>query len=306
MNYQNILDEIYSELSKTKREGNLANYIPELAKINPNKYGIFLCSIDGSEFCIGDSLERFSIQSISKVFTLTMAFALEGENLWDRMDVEPSGNPFNSLIQLEYEKGIPRNPFINAGALVVCDILISKLKNPKKEYLEFLNMLVGSSKEEISYNTKVAESEKKMGFRNAALINLMKSFKNINNEVDLVLDFYYHTCSVEMSCKELAQSFLLFTNHGEHTVSKNQIITASQSKRISAIMLTCGFYDEAGEFSFRVGLPGKSGVGGGIVAHYPGEYSVACWSPILNKAGNSALGMHSLEMLTTKTGLSIF
>lgn len=303
-NYQEIIDSIYSELKTQKIDGKVADYIPELGKINPDKFGVHLCMLDGGNASIGDSNERFSIQSITKVFSLTMAFSLVGEDLWKRVGLEPSGSAFNSLVQLEYEHGIPRNPLINAGALVVADVLISLLKNPKEEYLTFVRKLCGA--EIIDYNPSVAESEKRSGYRNQALINLMKSFGNIHNDIDTVLDFYYYQCSIEMTCKELAESFLVFVNHGVICETNEQLITRSQSKRISAIMLTCGFYDEAGEFAFRVGLPGKSGVGGGIVAIHPGRYSVAVWSPRLNKAGNSILGMKVLEEFTTKTGLSIF
>lgn len=304
MEYQSILNEIYSKISRGEDGGEVASYIPELACINPSKFGVHLSTIKGEEAENGDSEEGFSIQSITKVFSLSMAYSLVGEELWKRVDVEPSGNPFNSLVQLEYEKGIPRNPLINAGALVISDILISRLKNPKEEYLEYIRKLCGAKK--VEYNQAVAQSEFKTGFRNRALVNLMKSFGNIKNDVEEVLDFYFHQCSVEMSCKELANAFLLFANHGSLCSTGEQLITRSQSKRVSAIMLTCGFYDEAGEFTFRVGLPGKSGVGGGIVAIYPGDYSVAVWSPRLNEAGNSILGMKMLEELTTATGLSIF
>ena len=303
-NYQKIIDSIYSELKTQKIDGKVADYIPELGKINPDKFGVHLCMLDGGSASVGDSNERFSIQSITKVFSLTMAISLVGEDLWKRVDLEPSGSAFNSLVQLEYEHGIPRNPLINAGALVVSDLLISLLKNPKEDYLAFVRKLCGA--EVVDYNIAVAESEKRSGYRNQALINLMKSFGNIHNDIDTVLDFYYYQCSIEMTCKELAESFLVFVNHGVICETNEQLITRSQSKRISAIMLTCGFYDEAGEFAFRVGLPGKSGVGGGIVAVHPGRYSVAVWSPRLNNAGNSILGMKVLEEFTTKTGLSIF
>lgn len=304
MNYQKILEEIYANIEPSKTGGTVAGYIPELARIDPEKYGIHLCTLNGADYSVGDSAEKFSIQSITKVFSLTMAFSMIGEALWKRVDVEPSGDPFNSLVQLEYEQGIPRNPLINAGALVVADVLISLLKNHKEDYLEYLRSLCGTKN--IDYNLEVAESEKSNGFRNSALVNLMKSFGNIENDVEEVLDFYFHQCSVEMTCTELANAFLVFANHGSLCSNNARIISKSRSKRISAIMLTCGFYDEAGEFTFRVGLPGKSGVGGGIVAIYPGHYSVAVWSPKLNNAGNSILGMKTLEQLTTKTGLSIF
>ncbi|WP_018128061.1 glutaminase [Balneola vulgaris] len=304
MDYSAVIKEIVSELEGKKFGGKTATYIPELATVDENKFGIHLCTLQNEHCSFGDSDEKFSIQSIAKVFGLTMAYPILGEKLWKRVGVEPSGNPFNSLVQLEYEQGVPRNPLINAGALVISDVLISVLKNPKSEFLEFVKRLSGNSS--INYNEKVAESEKETGYRNVALASLMKSFGNLDNLVEDVLDFYCYMCSIEMSCQELAQTFLLYANHGKEVQSGEMILTASQSKRLSAIMLTCGFYDQAGEFSFKVGLPGKSGVGGGIAAVFPGHYSITVWSPKLNKAGNSVLGMEVLERLTTKTGVSIF
>ncbi len=304
MNYQKIINGIFKEVSECKDNGIVASYIPALKKVNPNKFGVSLCTIKNDCFGVGDFEEKFSIQSISKVFTLTLALKLIGVKLWKRVDVEPSGDPFNSLVQLEFEKGIPRNPLINSGALVVCDVLISELKNPKKELLQFVQKLANNKN--INYNLEVMQSETEHGFKNAAHVNLMKSFNNIENDVDEVLDLYYHMCSLEMTCSELATSFLIFSNGGKLSYTNEQIITRSASKRINATILTCGFYDESGEFAFRVGLPGKSGVGGGIVAIYPNEYAITVWSPKLNKNGNSLKGMTVLEKFTTKTASSIF
>jgi len=304
MDYKNILQDVYTELSQTKDRGQLATYIPELANVNPDKFGIHICTLEGEHYGLGNHQEKFSCQSIIKVLSLCLAFKTEGVKIWKRVGVEPSGTPFNSLVQLEHEQGIPRNPFINAGAIVICDILLSQLDEPKVEFIEFVRHL--ALKSDIDYNSKIAASEKAHGFRNAALINLMKSFGNIENPIETVLDFYYDICSIEMSCEELAQTFLVFANNGCIPSSNERIITTSKSKRINAIMQCCGFYDEAGEFSFKVGLPGKSGVGGGIVALHPGKYTVAVWSPRLNKKGNSYKGILALEMLTTKSELSIF
>jgi len=304
IDYRSILEEIFQEIRQLPDNGRVAGYIPELASIDQAKFGVHLATIDGRHYGVGDHEEKFSIQSICKVLALTLAFQQKKEELWQRVGVEPSGNPFNSLWQLEYEQGKPRNPLINSGAIVICDILCTLYKDPKTELLKFIQHL--SNNTSISFNPKVAFSEKNLGFRNAALINMMKASGNIHNDIEKVLDLYYHQCSIEMSCTELASTFLLFTNHGKHISSGEQIITSSMAKRINAIMQTCGFYDEAGEFSFKVGLPGKSGIGGGIVAIYPGKYAVAVWSPRLNKKGNSVKGMELLERLTTKTGLSIF
>jgi glutaminase len=304
MDFALILKEISTELRKLAPTGRVASYIPQLSNVDASKFGVNLQTIDGESYAIGDSKEKFSIQSISKVLSLAFILPAVGDKIWERIGVEPSGDPFNSIVQLEYESGIPRNPFINAGALVVADLILSHFDQPKKAYLEFMNQLVG--KTTINYNLDVANSEKKHGFLNAALANMMKSYGNINNDIDEVLDFYFHQCAIEMSCEELATAFLPFANHGKQLHLSNPILSKSQIKRMNALMLSCGFYDESGEFAYEVGLPGKSGVGGGIVAVYPNHFSVAVWSPRLNKKGNSELGMVFLERLTTITGMSIF
>lgn len=303
MNYHAILREIREEIWPYHQEGEVATYIPELAKVDPNQFGICLQLPGGDHYAIGDSQVPFSIQSISKVFSVALAFALEGDDLWERVDVEPAGTPFNSLVQLEYEKGIPRNPFINAGAIVVADVLLSKLSDPYQTMLTFVRELAGT--DDIHYDQEVIDSELETGYRNAALAYLLKSFGNLHNHVPDVLHLYVSFCSLAMSCHQLARAFLFFAHRRDLRCNVPNL-TTSQIKRLNALMQTCGFYDEAGEFSFKVGLPGKSGVGGGIVAVYPGQYAVAVWSPRLNPHGNSVLGMRALELLTSKSGLSIF
>lgn len=304
MEYNRLIFDIYNEVRNSPNDGEIAAYIPELANVDSSQFGISLIDFNNGIHNAGDAQIKFSIQSISKLFSLSMAMSITKDKLWKRVGVEPSGNPYNSMVQLEYEQGIPRNPFINAGALVVADILVSELGNPKDELLQFVRTL--SNSESVTINEKVALSEKETGYNNAALINMMKAHYNIVNDIDKVLDFYFYQCSIEMSCQELAQSMLCYTyNNPEFRVGQ-YVLTKSQIKRINALMLSCGFYDESGEFAFKVGLPGKSGVGGGIVAIYPEEYSVAVWSPKLNKKGNSVWGMNALELLTTKLGTSIF
>lgn len=304
IDYQEIFREIVSGFTDADDRGDVAAYIPELGKIDPRKLGIHLTTVEQVHYSFGDSDEKFSIQSIAKVLSLTLALKILGKDIWTRVGVEPSGSAFNSLVQLEYEKGIPRNPFINAGAIVVCDILVSCLTDPKVELLEFIRETSGIPT--IDYCSTVAESEKRMGFRNIALVNFMKDFGNIHNDADLVLDLYFHLCSIEMSCKELVQAFLFLAADGINPVTKTTVINSQRSKRINSLMQMCGFYDEAGEFAFRVGLPGKSGVGGGIVAVHPGKFCIAVWSPKLNENGNSHKGMKVLEEVTTKTKFSIF
>tara|TARA_R110000868_G_scaffold56488_3_gene174769 strand:+ start:11789 stop:12703 length:915 start_codon:yes stop_codon:yes gene_type:complete len=301
--FQEVLQDIYENIISVSDKGSVPSYIPELADINKADFGIHLRTLDGNEYGAGDFNKKFSVQSISKVLTLSFALSIVGEKILERVDVEPSGNSFNQLSLLEFENGIPRNPLINSGAMVIADILISNLKNPKDDFLEYIRDLVDDPS--IHYNLKVAQSEKLTGFKNFAAANLLKSFKNLENDVDTVLDFYFHQCSLEMNCAQLTKAFYLFANKGKCYLNK-QRLTNSQAKRINAIMLTCGFYDEAGEFAFKVGLPGKSGVGGGIVALLPNNFVITTWSPGLNEKGNSKLGMYALEQFTTKSRLSIF
>lgn len=303
IDYDAILNEIYTDLKSVENTSEVASYIPELGNVDPEKFGIYLNRLNGENFMIGDWNTKFSVQSISKVLTLSKALQLIGTRVWDRMDVEPSGDPFNHLSLLELENGIPRNPLINSGAIVIADILVSELKNPKEDFLQFVRDLANDKT--ICYNIKVARSEKETGFVNYATANLLKSYGNLTNDVETVLDFYFHQCALEMTCKQLSDAFYLFSNRG-HCMRDIAHLTLSQVKRINAVMLTCGFYDEAGEFAFEVGLPGKSGVGGGIVAVLPNKFTIVTWAPGLNAKGNSYLGMRALEQFTTKTGESIF
>lgn len=304
MDLQGIIEEIYSECKDFRYKGRVADYIPALGEVSPDNYGIAVSTIDGEYYSVGDTDVKFSIQSISKVYTLSMVFPYLGEELWKSVGREPSGNSFNSLVQLETERGIPRNPFINAGAIVVTDLLLSRYEQPKKAIIDFIRQVADS--EDIYFDKNVATSELLNSNRNMALGYFMKSFGNVNNDVDTVIDVYCNQCSVSMTCKELSKSFLYLANHGINPFDGKKIMTESQSKRLNALMLTCGFYDESGDFAYRVGLPGKSGVGGGIAAIIPGRLSIAVWSPGLDSYGNSLLGIETLERFTTRMGISIF
>ncbi len=304
MDYQQILENIHQAILPYAKNGRQADYIPELAKVDPDQFGMCIHTIYGETAAVESADTRFSIQSISKVFTLAMCLSIKGDDLWSRVGKEPSGTAFNSLVQLEVEKGVPRNPFINAGALVMADILLSNLKNPEADYLNFVRAVAANPT--IDYNKDVANSERENGFLNAAIVNLLKYHGTIENDIEDVLHFYFLMCSIEMSCRELSLAFLVFANHRRKFDYAGITLTSSQVKRINAIMQTCGFYDEAGEFAYLVGLPGKSGVGGGIVAIHPLQYSVAVWSPRLNSKGNSVMGIKALELLTTETKASIF
>ena len=252
--YSTILNEIHSSLHTTEDRGKVADYIPELANVDASKFGIALVDQNAKVHAVGDSTERFSIQSVSKVFALLVAFNIKGTALWQRVGVEPSGDPFNQLSLLEHEKGIPRNPFINPGAIVICDVLLSELKNPEEVVLKLIQELAGV--DNIAINSKVAASERKTGFGNFAAAYLMKSFGNLRNPIDDVVQLYFNLCAIEMSCVELAKSFYPFFNSGKCALGVERL-SPRKVKRINAIMLTCGFYDEAGEFAFELVYPVK-------------------------------------------------
>jgi len=307
MDYQQILQDIEIEIQPLFGKGKVADYIPALGDVDAGQFAMSITLFDGSSYHVGDWETLFSIQSISKVFTFTMALKYLGSELYKRVGREPSGNPFNSLVQLEYENGIPRNPFINAGAIVITDTLISHYKNNTIAFDAIQDFIRSIADDEtISMNELVASSEMDHAYRNLALTNLMKSFGNIDNDARTLVQTYFNHCALEMNTKMLSRSMLYLANHGIDPITNKVYVTKPQAKRINAVMLTCGHYDASGDFAFRVGLPGKSGVGGGIVAVIPQKMGVCVWSPALNEQGNSLIGTKALELFTTKMGLSIF
>ena len=300
-----MLEAILAEIRPLIGRGKVADYIPALASVSGDKLGIAISTVDGQHFAAGDAHERFSIQSISKVLSLVVAMNhYQEEEIWLRVGKDPSGQPFNPLLQLEIEQGKPRNPFINAGALVVCDMLQSRLSAPRQRMLEIVRRLSGVA--DIAYDPVVARSEFEHSARNAAIAWLMKSFGNFHNDVATVLQNYFHYCSLEMSCVELARTFLFLADRGIAPHLEAPVIAPIQSRQVNALMMTSGMYQNAGEFAWRVGLPAKSGVGGGIVAIVPQEMAIAVWSPELDDAGNSLAGVALLEKLTQRMGRSVF
>jgi glutaminase len=301
-----IIAEIAQEMAQAPDRGRVADYIPALATVSSDHFGMAIVLADGTVHVAGDADTRFSIQSISKVFSLTMALGAVGDALWQRVGREPSGSAFNSIVQLESEQGIPRNPFINAGAIVICDILLSRYE-PREaiaEFLRFVRSLAGD--EDIAIDEVVARGEQETGFRNMALANYMRAFGNIHHPVERTLGVYFHQCALAMSCRQLAMAGRYLMAGGRNPATGRSVISPQRARRINALMLTCGHYDGSGEFAFRTGLPGKSGVGGGILAVAPGIASIAVWSPGLNERGNSQLGTLALERLAHKTNWSIF
>ncbi|PZU57976.1 MAG: glutaminase [Sphingobium sp.] len=305
MDLSRIVEQIVDDARAATHRGTVASYIPELAKVDPGRFGIAIATADGRMIALGDADTGFSIQSVSKVFALTLALGKVGDQLWKRVGREPSGSAFNSIVQLEHEAGIPRNPFINAGAIVVCDMNLAG-HQPREaigEVLRFVRFLAGD--DGIAIDEAVARSETDTGFRNMALANYMRAFGNVRHPVDQVLGLYFHQCAIEMSCRQLALAGRFLMLAGAHP-DGGRVVSERRARRINALMLTCGHYDASGDFAFRIGFPGKSGVGGGILAVVPGVASIAVWSPGLNESGNSHLGTRALEQLAEATGWSIF
>ena len=299
---QDLLDQIAAEMAAVTDRGKVANYIPELAKIDPQQFGIAVALPSGETLTAGDAQTPFSIQSISKVFTLAIALGRLGDQIWDRVGREPSGLAFNSILQLEQENGIPRNPFVNAGAIAVTDAILQG-RQPREVLAELLRFIQAAAEDDsISINQAVAKSEQATAHRNIALASFMAAMGNLRNPTALTIGTYVHQCAVEMTAAQLARAgrFLLGAPGCPRLVSLARI------RRINALMMTCGHSDASGEFAYRVGLPGKSGVGGGILAIAPGKASIAVWSPGLNEYGNSKLGSIAVEKLARGMGWSVF
>jgi glutaminase len=305
-NITDVLADITAKAKAAPDRGKVADYIPELAKVDPQKFAIAVVDGQGQLHTAGDFEEPFSIQSISKVFTLTLALGIHGDAIWKRVGREPSGSAFNSIVLLEHEHGIPRNPFINAGAIVITDLVLAG-REPREsigEILRFMRFL--SDDDSIVVDERVAMSEVKHGDRNSALAHYMKSYGNLTNPVEKTLGVYFHQCAIAMNVRQLALAGRYLCHSGKHPSSGQTVISAERARRVKALMLTCGHYDASGEFAFRVGIPGKSGVGGGILAIVPGKASIAVWSPGLNEYGNSQLGSWALERLARAMDWSVF
>jgi glutaminase len=303
---ETVVKEIAEEMARRPDRGEVATYIPELGRIDPKAFGLAVIEADGNVAAGGDSDTPFSIQSISKVFTLTLALGKVGDRLWRRVGREPSGSPFNSIVQLENEKGIPRNPFINAGAIAVTDAILAghRPREALGEILRFMQFVADDPS--ITIDEAVAASEQRTGFRNFALANYMKAFGVLDSPVEYTLGVYFHQCAIAMSCRQLAMAARFLAHLGRNPTTGMSVVHPERARRINALMLTCGHYDGSGEFAYRVGLPGKSGVGGGILAIAPGKASIAVWSPGLDPSGNSHLGRIALEALAKRMGWSIF
>jgi glutaminase len=301
--YQRILDIVCAKTAPLVGCGEVTTTVPALTTIDASRLGLALATVDGEIYGAGDWQTPFSIQSISKVFSLATVLSRDAEAIWQRVGREPSGSPFNALHRLEYDRGIPRNPFINAGALVVTDRLVSLVGQSNSAVLDLLRAESGNPN--IGVDPIVAKSEAEHRHRNAALAHLLASYGNLTNPVDTVLDHYTAQCAIAMNCRDLALAARFLARQGLRA-DGSRLLSRSDTKRLNATMLTCGTYDHAGEFAYRVGLPAKSGIGGGILAVVPNRCTLAVWGPGLDNSGNSYAGLAALDAFTTDTGWSVF
>lgn len=299
---QDFLDNLVEDMHAKADWGEPANYIPELAGIEREQFGISVCLADGRMLSAGRSSTRFSIQSVSKVFTLAIVLGRIGDQLWTRVGREPSGTSFDSIVLLERESGRPRNPFINAGAIVTTDCLLQG-REPKTALSEIVQFIRNAAEDDdIHIDKSVAMSEKATGYRNIALANYLRSHGNLRNLPEMTLGTYFHQCALEMTTDQLALAGRILAGFS----NSSNLISKQRARRINSLMMMCGHYDGSGDFAFRVGLPGKSGVGGGIMIIAPGKASIAVWSPGLNSYGNSKVGTEAAHKLAQFTGWSVF
>ena len=293
---QSVLDEIAEACRQKAADGKVASYIPALARVDPSKFALVVRTADGQEFATGDADQPFSIQSVSKLFSLALAMEWVGEDLWKKVDREPSGMRFNSLIQLETEHGIPRNPFINAGAIATTDALLSGRPGWPEDLATQMRLMSGN--DAITFDDEVYESEKATGDLNRAMAYVLKAHGNLAGDPMQVVNAYFRACSLAISARDLTRAAMFLVTPQDNASACAEGLHA---QRIRAIMRTCGLYDQSGEFAYRVGLPGKSGVGGGILVTQPGVFAACAWSPPLDRFGNSVAGQAALEMLASKT-----
>lgn len=303
---QATVEATLRDVSAYQGQGVLPSYLPALAQVNPRKLGMAVATRDGACYAAGDATEPFSIQSIANVFSLSLVLQHVGGALWNHVGREASGSPTNSIVQLELNKGKPRNPLINAGALVVIDQLIGKetAETAVQELLGFLRERSGD--DSIKIDEAIAVSESRGGSLNRSLAHFISAFSNITNPPEEVVWAYFRQCAIAMSCSQLARAGLYLAFDGLDPVTGDQILLPNRCRRILALMMTCGHYDNSGDFAFRIGLPGKSGVGGGILAIAPKHGAIAVWAPGLNGAGTSLAGSAALEKLVEHTGWSVF
>lgn len=304
---ENLLNNIIKSNKKYTNFGQVASYIPELKNANSEDLGICIIDKDKNIHYAGDYKKKFTIQSVSKTIILAMALM---DNDWayvfSKVGMEPSGDPFNSIMKLETDDTKkPCNPMINAGAIVTTSLIKGDtLKEKEERMLAFFRKI--AKNDDIKINQAVYESEKLTGDRNRAMAYLLKNDGVINGDVEEILDLYFKQCSIEVDCVDLARIGLIFANYGIDIETGERVISENVSRMVKTFMVTCGMYDASGEFAIKVGIPAKSGVGGGIMASVPRKMGIGVYGPSLDKKGNSIAGIKVLEDLSKQLELSIF
>lgn len=302
-----LLEEILDECISYTKEGKLANYIPELAKANPEDFGIYIISSDKRASKTGDYQKQFTIQSIVKPILLLLALMDNGiDRVKEHVGVEATGKPFDAINYSDQALiNEHLNPMVNMGAIVMCTLIKGTTYHDKfSRLLELTRKLANNP--EIELDEEVYLSEKRTGNKNRALAYLLKNYGMIEDDVEDVLDCYFKACSIKVNCEDLAKIGLTLANHGKSPITGERIFPSAYANYVNAILMTCGMYDGSGEFAIRVGVPAKSGVGGGIMAVVPTRMGIGIFSPALDSKGNSIAGIHALELLSKRLYLSIF
>ncbi len=299
-----ILHDVAASAAARKDRGSVASYIPELASVPASRFGCVIADCHGVAASIGDDAIPFSLQSLTKVFAIVLSLNIGGHEIWQRVGKEPSGTPFNFLAQLEAEAGVPRNPFINAGALVVTDYLMGKgPRDAASMVRDYLRICAGSNA--IAINDDVARSELASAHKNRAIANLLYLHGVITNDPEAVLACYCRQCAISANLRDVTAAFLPFALGGYAPAAAETVMSRMTARRVNALMMTCGLYDAVGSFAFRVGLPAKSGVGGGVLAVVPGKAAIGTWSPGLDRFGNSLIGVYAMEEIVRMLDFSL-
>lgn len=301
--FQSYLNDLHLKY-KTLRDGKVANYIPELAKVNPDSFSICVVSADGQVYQVGDYNQLFTIQSISKVFVYGMALEEHGRDyVLTRVGVEPTGDAFNAIVLDERSKR-PYNPMINAGAIATTSLI--KGSGPTERLNRILDMFQRYIGHDIFVDISVFMSERTTGHRNRAMAHLMLNFGMIDAKIDEALDLYFQQCSIMVNCHDLAVMAATLANKGINPITGEQAVKTCYIKDILSVMYTCGMYNFAGEWVYKVGLPAKSGVSGGIIVVVPNQVGIAVFSPPLDANGNSVRGIKVCEEISQQFGLHLF
>lgn len=302
----NLLEVMVEKHRKVTNEGKVADYIPELRNSNPNDLGIYILDNDGNEFFAGDYDKKFTVQSISKVIALMLAILDNGEEyVFSRVGMDPSGDPFNSIRKLETSsRRKPYNPMINAGAIVVSSMIKGEdVKDKFNRLLEFFKKV--SEDPSLELNPKVYLSESETGNKNRAMGYFLKSEGVLTGNVEEALEVYFKQCSIDVTAKTIARLGIFLANEGKLSTGE-EVVSPRVSRIVKTLMVTCGMYDNSGEFAVKVGLPSKSGVGGGIVSVIPQRMGIGIYSPSLDKKGNPIAGISLLEDLCNELKCRIF